>query len=76
MRDYPKWVMEFRTSSDDDSMTPIQAGLQALLEMREPDTAVTVYDVDSDRHWDVRFRDHVLEIVELRRLKLKLPGME
>ena len=76
MRDYPKYVVEFQTSFDNDRMTPAEAGVEAFREMRSSDAAVTVFDVDTKRMWDVRFRDHVLEITELRKLDLKLPGMK
>jgi hypothetical protein len=64
MRDYPKYVVSFQTEFDNENMTPLQAGVAALAEMRSSEAAVSVYDVDTKRHWDVRFRDHELEIME------------
>jgi hypothetical protein len=65
MRDHPKYIATFRTDFDDENITPIQAGVAALREMRSDLACVDVYDVDTKQTWDVRFRDHVLEIIEL-----------
>lgn len=65
MRDHPKYVVTFTTDFDDETMTPIQAGVAALSEMRSVNACVIVTDVDNGRTWDVRFRDHELEIMEL-----------
>jgi hypothetical protein len=65
MRDYPKYIVRFQTEFDIESMTPIQAGVAALAEMRSDTAHVDVYDIDTKQMWDVRFRDHVLEIVQM-----------
>lgn len=65
MRDYPKYIVTFQTEFDNDRMTPLQASVEALREMRTENACVTVHDVDTKQMWDVRFRDHVLEIMEM-----------
>ena len=71
MRDYPKYIVEWQTSYDWEHWTPAQAGIEALMEMRLPEVAVIVHDVDTGRMWDVRFSDHVLEILEVSRVEVQ-----
>jgi hypothetical protein len=71
MRDYPKYIVRFQTEFDDESMTPIQAGVAALKEMRSDLAYVDVYDIDTKKMFDVRFRDHVLEIMTIEPVKPK-----
>jgi hypothetical protein len=61
----PKYVVTWQTEFDAE-VTPQQAGIEALRGLKARDVAVHVTDCDTNRQWDVCFRDHVLEIVEVR----------
>ena len=76
MRDYPKYIVEFRTDFDDEHMTPQAAAIEAMREVQNGELYADVYDVDSKRQWCIKFRNHVLEVIETQELKLDtLPGV-
>jgi hypothetical protein len=77
MRDHPKYIVEFHTDFDDETLTPQQAAIEAMREVEKGDLWADVYDVDTKRQWTARFRDHVLEFFETRTVEPEhtLPGI-
>lgn len=68
MRDGPKYVVQFQWEIDSEQVSPLQAGVEALRVMRSDGAYVDVIDCDTGQRWDVRFRDHKLEIIPIRRV--------
>jgi hypothetical protein len=64
MRPGPKYVVTFQWETDLESLSPLQAAIEALRIMRSDEAHVHVIDCDTDRHWDVRLRGHELGITE------------
>jgi hypothetical protein len=65
----PKYVVRWQSEFDEFDnayMTPQQAGVEALRLMQEGDVYAHVIDCDTDRQWDMRVRDHELEVIEVR----------
>jgi hypothetical protein len=61
----PKYVVQWQTEFDAD-MTPQAAAIEAMREMAAGEVSAHVIDCETNRQWDVRFRDHVLEVIETR----------
>jgi hypothetical protein len=61
----PKYVVQWQTELDAD-MTPQEAGVEAMREMATGKVSAHVIDCETNRQWDMRFRDHVLEVLEVR----------
>jgi hypothetical protein len=69
----PKYIVQWQTDFDIAAMTPEEAALEALRELRTNNPLyVHVIDCDTDREWSIGFRDHELEVIEVRVIKPQL----
>jgi hypothetical protein len=63
----PKYVVQWQTEFDSSSMSPQEAALEALRELKTNNPLhMHVIDCETNRQWDIGFRDHVLEVIEVR----------
>jgi hypothetical protein len=62
----PKYVVSWQTEFDNKHMTPQQAAVEAWREVQQGEGYMDVTDLDTNRMWCVRFRNHELEVLETR----------
>jgi hypothetical protein len=67
----PKYVVTWQTEFDVGRMSPQEAALEALRELKTSNPLhMHVIDCETNRQWEIGFRNHVLEVIETRTMQL------